>query len=481
MKSGLMNESKVLRFSTEAMEGIAREVMAAFNAVPRRGAETGGLLLGHDGDAEGEVKVRDFEPVVCSHRFGPSFLLDEADQKELEESLAFFNGPQPDALPIAGLFRSNTRPHLGLDTSDEELLARYFADRAAVFVILQPSRDQSIRADFWKWTGVALEPLADGVAFPLAQDDGVPLAAGQAPAKMVVPEVEATVAEPVKVEPVDEPAPPVEEISLVVPEPVAEPQPEIPVQEAAPAPPPLRPQRVLPPPRPVWVPPPEPRQSRKWGLWAVGLIIVMGAGYLGYRSALESPTPGASETSTVQIPRPAEPPAATTTPPASTPPAEPAPPPPTAPAAVEPAPAPRTQESRADRAAPDPKMAVRRLLEEWAAANRSGEPREVANFYEPKVTRYLGRRNVTRRDVSNRVAAFIAVHGTPSIFRISDLRIEPSGDDQATATFRKHWQTTGRRVFAGEEEHRLSLVLRGGQWKIAAEDELRVFWTHSVK
>jgi hypothetical protein len=36
-------------------------------------------------------------------------------------------------------------------------------------------------------------------------------------------------------------------------------------------------------------------------------------------------------------------------------------------------------------------------------------------------------------------------------------------------------------VFAGEEEHRLSLVLRGGQWKIAAEDELRVFWTHSVK
>ena len=50
------------------------EVMRGFGAIPRRGAEVGGILLGSAelGSAEaGEeriIRVEEFEPIVCEHR-----------------------------------------------------------------------------------------------------------------------------------------------------------------------------------------------------------------------------------------------------------------------------------------------------------------------------------------------------------------------------------------------------------------------------
>ena len=108
------------------MEGIHQEVGEAFAAVPRRGAETGGILLGtRDGD---RLVVEDFEPVPCEHRFGPSYRLSDADCEAMAESLEWFRACARPGLSVLGYYRSHTLPDFALSEADEELLRSHFAD-----------------------------------------------------------------------------------------------------------------------------------------------------------------------------------------------------------------------------------------------------------------------------------------------------------------------------------------------------------------
>jgi len=66
--SELAHRYPAVHFSTRVLEGVRAEVLEAFHAVPRRGAETGGILLGRI--AVNGILVQDFEPVLCEHRFG---------------------------------------------------------------------------------------------------------------------------------------------------------------------------------------------------------------------------------------------------------------------------------------------------------------------------------------------------------------------------------------------------------------------------
>jgi hypothetical protein len=121
---------------------------------------------------------------------------------------------------------------------------------------------------------------------------------------------------------------------------------------------------------------------------------------------------------------------------------------------------------------------VRATLEQWARTLRSGAPEAISAYYSPLVDPYFTRRQASLSDVRRSLAQSQARYGRPAILRISDIRITPLGEDRAAATFRKHWQTAGPRIFAGEAEDRLSLVKRQDAWKIASEQEVRVFWTH---
>lgn len=582
------------------MEGVAREVMAAFNSVPKRGAESGGLLLG---SYTPEVSIRDFEPIICSHRFGPSFMLDEEDHKELAESFAFF-GKNPDALPVGGLYRSHTRPGDGLAAHDREMFERYFRGRPALFLLLRPARSQSIHADIWRWREGKFEPVADGLRFPFVgtelelDESGMAASPGPTQASLFGPPADAVAHPP---QPAREPRPEREPRHELRPDPppapprAAPPKPEAPrpeppqfearlfeppkaepawveppkaspsrLEAARPAPPPVEPAQSQPeaapsfgaifqeltgepaalapkpapepppPPQPVAAeaqpapepapqPPPQPEPapepkpapdlrfgqphaaagstaSRRWLVLAAAVVVTLGGAYIGFhwgKSSPPQPAPPATAPAATAAAAPVQPPPQ---------PAAPQPEPP--PAAVEPTPEPAQKaeakpepeppaksakdkkESKrekakeaadsADRAAPDPQSEVRRLLADWSDAHRSGEAREVAAFYAPKLTRYLGRQGATKHDVSNSVAAFIGMRGVPVIFRLTDVRIE-AGEKRATATFRKHWQTSGPRMQAGEEEQRLQLVREDGQWKIASEEELRVLWVHDLK
>ena len=92
--------SPVVRFRRRVMEAIMNEVTTVFSAVPHRGAETGGILLGaKSGD---EILIDDFEPAPCEHRFGPSYRLSDADGLALEETLAWFRSGAHQQLHAVG-------------------------------------------------------------------------------------------------------------------------------------------------------------------------------------------------------------------------------------------------------------------------------------------------------------------------------------------------------------------------------------------
>src|SRR5262245_25973502 len=73
-----------------AMHGIALDVLDVFGRVPRRGAETGGILLGtRDGQ---HIAIEGYAPIPSEHRFGRLYQLSPSDRQNLREALEAVNG-----------------------------------------------------------------------------------------------------------------------------------------------------------------------------------------------------------------------------------------------------------------------------------------------------------------------------------------------------------------------------------------------------
>jgi ketosteroid isomerase-like protein len=120
-------------------------------------------------------------------------------------------------------------------------------------------------------------------------------------------------------------------------------------------------------------------------------------------------------------------------------------------------------------------------INRWAAAARSGKADQVARFYAPRLTRYFAQRGATNADVRRSVSSSVRRNGRPVVLRVSDVRITQTGPNRAVATFRKHWQTGGSEVFAGEEQERMTFARMNGRWKITSEEQLEAYWTHGQR
>ncbi len=220
-------------------------------------------------------------------------------------------------------------------------------------------------------------------------------------------------------------------------------------------------------PRPL-LPPSRPRRvetqeipSRNWTWVAAVAALTIAAAVLGYRSVGSTSAP----TAPVAVPStPAVPP---------TPVSDPIPPP---------APAPATP-TAADLAippavSPETERGIRNAIAQWERAARSGDPNLIAACYASQLDRYFNRQNPSNDEVRRAAVQSVARYGKTAILRISDLTLTPVSEDRAVASFRKHWQTSGPRIFAREEQERLIFVKSEDAWKIASEEETKVYWTH---
>jgi hypothetical protein len=149
-----------IHFSVEAQWQLLSEVMAGFGAIPKRGAEVGGVLLGR---REGStIWVDEIVPIPCEHRRGPSFLLSEKDARQLGEMFERLRAPGAGPLAV-GMFRSNTRERDVVTADDREVFNQYFPPPDGVFLLVRPHATKASTAFFVTYSDSELPETSPNV------------------------------------------------------------------------------------------------------------------------------------------------------------------------------------------------------------------------------------------------------------------------------------------------------------------------------
>lgn len=153
----------VVAMQREAVLGIHAEALAGLNALRRRGAEIGGLLIGRR-TPEG-VTIESHASVECEHRYGPSYVASETDCAKLEGAVSEdYSGLEP-----VGFYRSDTRTEFAPDSHDAELIDRLFPHRSALLLLVRPARGEGSQAVLYVRGDAGLEALTDPSPFPFSE------------------------------------------------------------------------------------------------------------------------------------------------------------------------------------------------------------------------------------------------------------------------------------------------------------------------
>ena len=408
-----------MSFEGRVTGGISREVLTAFQGVSSGGAETGGILLGsRSGD---RILVEDFEPVLCEHRFGPSYVLSDEDLLGLEESVQWFRTTHAGDLQVLGFYRSQTGPDSSVGDRDNELMRRFFPDSGSLFLLLKPVRTPAITAELFVFAESSLHAAGHPMLFP-SSDTSIPARVSFAQSPNTGKDARVT------------------PLNTGTNGRDTHPQKREPEQSEEPA-------------------------GRNW-TWVAALVALTLAGaVLGYRSvgprnggATSTAASKTAVSDAPSVPRtPASNPVSVSTPGTAAPNAAEVLPPPAVSLEME--------------------QGVREALGNWLRALRSGDPDLVVACYASQLDRYFSQRNSSSAEVRRAAAQSVARYGKPAILRISDLTLTPLSDERAMTSFRKHWQTGGSRMFAGEVQEQLTFVKAGDAWKIASEEETKIYWT----
>ncbi|HWR52189.1 MAG TPA: hypothetical protein VN428_13845 [Bryobacteraceae bacterium] len=140
--------------SEEVSDHVLVEGMRGLGLMPRRGAEVGGLLLGHVEPGSPSVVVVDQAvPVECEYASGPSWTLSQRDRIGLRAAIA--EHANRASSPV-GFYRTDTREQLAFSAADLELFREFFAEPDSVALIVKPRVMQSSVAGFFIWESEAV-------------------------------------------------------------------------------------------------------------------------------------------------------------------------------------------------------------------------------------------------------------------------------------------------------------------------------------
>jgi hypothetical protein len=123
----------------DAVDRLLAEAIRGLSAIPKRGAEVGGILLGtiEEGNPA-VVRVENFEPVECEYRRGPSYQFAGDEAAAFEEACARRQPSASGPVYAVGYFRSHTRDGLALAPEDLELLDRHFPAPSHIALLIRP-------------------------------------------------------------------------------------------------------------------------------------------------------------------------------------------------------------------------------------------------------------------------------------------------------------------------------------------------------
>lgn len=132
----------------DVIDRILLEVMRGFGAVPKRGAEVGGILLGTAEMQGGQivVKVEDFEAVECDHGSGPSYILSEEDRANFKDAAERWKQGPDRRIYAVGYYRGHTREGLCLAAEDLSILEEFLPAATAIALVVKPYATKVSRA-----------------------------------------------------------------------------------------------------------------------------------------------------------------------------------------------------------------------------------------------------------------------------------------------------------------------------------------------
>lgn len=148
-----------VHLSLEVIDNLGIEIMRGFGAVPKRGAEVGGILLGTiERGSETVVRVEDFQAIPCGYTRGPSFLLAPEERENFEQAAEALRPESGEATYAVGFFRSHTREGLALAPEDVELMDKCFPGPSSVALVVKPfATKASVAGFFFRQDGVFQE------------------------------------------------------------------------------------------------------------------------------------------------------------------------------------------------------------------------------------------------------------------------------------------------------------------------------------
>lgn len=150
-------------------------ILDGFGSVPKRGAEIGGVLLGSSRrDSSGgllEVTITSWAPALCTHKFGPSFVLSE------EELDGFGSAIEHAGSNAVGYFRSHTREGFSLSSEDLEYCHKFFPGPDHVVLLVRPAGMKPSTAGFFCYEDGSLQARTP-LEFPFRRSE---LETGEAP------------------------------------------------------------------------------------------------------------------------------------------------------------------------------------------------------------------------------------------------------------------------------------------------------------
>ena len=142
--------------------------------------------------------------------------------------------------------------------------------------------------------------------------------------------------------------------------------------------------------------------------------------------------------------------------------------------------APQTQVPAAsDSVAPaDAEQQIRSLLDQWVVSFKEKDLQRQVDCYAPQLDIYYRKQNVQQAYIQdNKSHAFSAIAEIRK-FEISHVNVSLDGPQSGTVTFDKTWDTSlisGKR-FAGSEMERLKVTMIDGSWRIASEEEVKIYY-----
>lgn len=144
------------------MSGIEAEVVEGFKALPKRGAEIGGALVGQRGP-RGEFLIESWHPIPIEHRTGPSYILSDADLAAWAE---FVKSARTGSAKFIGIYRSQTRPGLAVTPDDCTIVEKFLPREDGVLLIVKPlSVSESVAAFYFCDGGAIVEAAAESREF----------------------------------------------------------------------------------------------------------------------------------------------------------------------------------------------------------------------------------------------------------------------------------------------------------------------------